>query len=82
MMTDIYNKTLLVVANHFGLGKVDEEDDVFRDLNGDALDIIELVMELEEAFNIAISDDEAEHIRFVKDVCDLVSNKVSINVPV
>lgn len=81
-MTDLYNKTLNLVAEHFGLGIVDEEDDLIHDLNGDALDVIELVMELEEKFNIAISDDEAEHMRFVKDVCDIVAIKVNQNVPV
>ena len=81
-MTDLYSKTLKIVAEHFGLGSVDEEDDLIHDLHGDALDVIELVMELEEEFNIVISDDEAERLRFVKDICDLVTSKVSLNVPV
>ena len=71
-----------LVAEHFGLGKVHEDDDLIQDLNGDALDVIELVMELEEKFNITISDDEAERLRFVKDVYDLVAKKVNLNVPV
>ena len=75
-MADLYNKTLNIVAEHFGLGKVHEDDDLIHDLNGDALDVIELVMELEEKFNITISDDEAEHMRFAKDVYDCVSKKV------
>ena len=66
-MVNIHNKTLNLVAGHFGLGEVDEDDDLIHDLNGDALDIIELVMSLEEQFNIYISDEEAEHIRLVKD---------------
>lgn len=81
-MNDIFNRTLKVVAAHFGVSSVDEEDDILRDLNGDALDVIELVMELEEVFNIAISDDEAERIRFVKDAYDVVVKKVNVNVPV
>ena len=65
-----------LVAAHFGLGKVHEDDDLISDLGGDALDIIELVMELEEKFNIQISDDEAEHMRTVYDVCKCVDSKV------
>lgn len=65
-----------IVAEHFGLGKVHEDDDLIADLNGDALDIIELVMELEEKFNINISDDEAERIRTVSDVYDCVVSKL------
>ncbi len=74
-MNDIYSKTLKLVAEHFGLGKVHEEDDLIHDLNGDALDIIELVMELEESLNIVISDEEAERIRSVKDVAECVRAK-------
>ena len=81
-MNDIYNKTLKIVAEHFGLGKVHEDDDLIHDLNGDALDVIELVMELEEKFNITVSDDEAERLRFVKDVYDCVAEKVGNNVAV
>lgn len=65
-----------LIAEHFGLGKVHEDDDLISDLGGDALDIIELVMLIEEKFNISISDDEAEHMRFVKDVYDCVAKKV------
>ncbi len=65
-----------IIAAHFGLGKVNEDDDLVHDLGGDALDVIELVMELEEKFNITITDDEAEKIRTVEDVCNCVNHKV------
>ena len=39
-----------------------------EDLGADSLDIVELVMALEEEFNIEISDEDAEKIRTVKDV--------------
>ncbi len=68
-----------LVAAHFGLGKVHEDDDLISDLNGDALDVIELVMELEEVFNIQISDDEAEKLRTVHDVIKCVDSKVMID---
>ena len=65
-----------LVADHFGLDTVHEDDDLISDLGGDALDVIELVMMLEEKFNIEISDDEAERMRFVKDVYDCVASKL------
>jgi acyl carrier protein len=71
-----------LVAAHFGLGKVHEDDDLISDLNGDALDVIELVMELEEVFNIQISDDEAEHLRTVYDVCRCVEQKLDKHVTI
>lgn len=66
-----------LVVEHFGLGKVDEDDHLISDLGGDALDIIELVMELEEEFNIQISDIEAERIGTVQDVYNCVADKLT-----
>ena len=69
-----------LVADHFGLDTVHEDDDLIADLNGDALDVIELVMELEEQFNIEISDDEAERMRTVQDVYECVSRKLKVEI--
>ncbi|HBW12463.1 MULTISPECIES: acyl carrier protein [Proteiniclasticum] len=40
----------------------------FEDLGADSLDIVEIVMALEEEFDIEISDDEAEQAKTVGDV--------------
>ena len=42
------------------------------DLGADSLDIVELVMAFEEAFEIEIPDEEAEKIKTVKDAVDYV----------
>lgn len=54
---------------------VDEEDVVpeasfIEDLNADSLDLVELIMTLEEEFNIKISDEDAEKIQTVQDAMD------------
>jgi len=43
--------------------------------HGDDLDVIELVMTLEETFNISITDDEAENLYTVQDVVNCVQTK-------
>ena len=43
------------------------------DLSADSLDIVELVMALEEAFEVVIPDDEAENIKTVQDVINFVN---------
>jgi acyl carrier protein len=43
------------------------------DLGADSLDIVELVMAFEEAFEIEIPDEEAEKIKTVKDAVDYVN---------
>ena len=42
------------------------------DLGADSLDLVELVMALEEVFEIEVSDEDAEKIRKVKDVFDYI----------
>ncbi len=69
-------KVVQIVAEHFGLGKVHEDDNLIMDLGGDALDVIELVMLLEENFNIQISDNEAERMHTVQDVYSCVASKL------
>ena len=42
------------------------------DLGADSLDVVELVMAFEEAFNIEIPDEDAEKIRTVQDAIDYI----------
>ncbi|MCG0278115.1 MAG: acyl carrier protein [Thermanaeromonas sp.] len=65
-MDDIFNKVKSIVAEQLG---VDEEeislDTSFEDLNADSLDIVELIMALEEEFDIEIPDEDAEKLTTV-----------------
>ncbi len=45
-----------------------------EDLGADSLDTVELVMALEEEFEIEIPDDEAEKITTVQSACDYIRN--------
>ena len=59
-----------------------EESEVTRDasfvetLNADSLDIVELIMEFEEKFNIDIPDEQAEKIRTVNDAVKYLETRV------
>lgn len=46
------------------------------DLGADSLDIVELVMSMEEAFNIEIPDDDAEKIQTIGDAVAYVEERV------
>jgi len=48
----------------------------FEDLDADSLDIVELVMALEEEFELEISDQEIESIKTVGDVVKYIESKV------
>ena len=46
------------------------------DLNADSLDIVELIMTLEQEFNLSIPDEEAERIRTVGDAVDFIAKSL------
>ncbi|MGM0653606.1 MAG: acyl carrier protein [Bacillota bacterium] len=48
----------------------------FEDIDADSLDIVELVMALEEEFDLEISDQEIENINSVGDVVKYIESKV------
>ena len=64
------SKIVDIIANQLGVDKeiVTAEANVVDDLGADSLDVVELVMALEEAFDLEIPDEEAEKIRTVKDI--------------
>lgn len=70
---DVYEKVKAIVIDQLG---VDEEEITpttsFQALNADSLDIVELVMALEEEFNLDIADEEVENIRTIADVVKYV----------
>lgn len=48
----------------------------FEEIDADSLDIVELVMALEEEFELEISDQEIENIQTVGDVIKFIESKV------
>lgn len=51
---------------------------ILEDLGADSLDVVELVMAIEEAFDIEISDEEAESMRTIGDVEQYVTERVAV----
>ncbi len=66
-MADINAKVVEIVAERLSVGAdtVKPESSFINDLGADSLDIVELVMEFEEAFDIQIPDEDSESIRTV-----------------
>jgi acyl carrier protein len=78
--TEMQAKVADIIANQLGVDKeiVTPEANVVDDLGADSLDVVELVMALEEAFDLEIPDDEAEKIRTVKDINDYLTKSLSL----
>ena len=79
MSDDISSKVKKIVADHLGIdeAKVSEEASFIDDLGADSLDTVELVMALEEAFDIEIPDEAAEGIATVGDAVKYIEEKQS-----
>jgi len=79
MNPDIFNKVKAIVIEQLDVepGAVKPEASFANDLGADSLDTVELVMALEEAFDIEIPDEVAEQIDTVGKAVDHIEKAVS-----
>jgi acyl carrier protein len=74
-MSSIEKRVKEIVAEQLGVdeSQVTNEASFMDDLGADSLDTVELVMALEEEFDIEISDENAEKIQTVQDAVDYLT---------
>jgi acyl carrier protein len=75
-MSDIATKVKSIIVDKLGVdeNEVTPEASFTNDLGADSLDTVELIMEFEKEFNIAIPDDQAEKISTVGDAIKYIEN--------
>ena len=73
-MSEIESKVKAIIVDKLGVDEADvkPEASFTNDLGADSLDTVELIMELEKAFNITIPDDAAEKIATVGDAIKFI----------
>lgn len=76
-MGDLFEKIKAIIIDQLGADedKVTLNSSFVDDLGADSLDIVELVMALEEEFDMQIPDEEAEKIRTVGDAVKYIQER-------
>jgi acyl carrier protein len=75
-MSDIASRVKAIIVDKLGVdeNEVTPEASFTNDLGADSLDTVELIMEFEKEFNIAIPDDQAEKIGTVGDAIKYIED--------
>jgi acyl carrier protein len=73
----VQSKVIKIIEEQLGVDpdRVKPEASFIDDLGADSLDIVELVMAMEEEFDIEIPDEDAEKLRTVQDVLKYLEGK-------
>lgn len=77
--TPIFEKVKKIVADQLSVESdtINPQSNFANDLGADSLDTVELVMALEEEFDIEIPDEAAEKILTVQEAVNYINNKVA-----
>ena len=73
-VASVYDRVRSIVAERLGVDeeKVTMEAEFIGDLNADSLDLVEVIMAMEQEFNLEIKDEDAENIRTVSDAVQYI----------
>jgi acyl carrier protein len=78
-VASVEERVIEIVCENLGVNKeqVTRSTSFIEDVGADSLDIVELVMELEEEFEITIPDDQAEKIKTVGEAIDYIERELA-----
>ncbi|MBO8155271.1 MAG: acyl carrier protein [Bacillaceae bacterium] len=77
-MADVFDRVKNIIVDRLDVdeAKVTMEASFKDDLEADSLDVVELVMELEDEFDMEISDEDAEKIETVGDAVEYINSRL------
>lgn len=77
-MSTVENHIKEIIIEKLGINKdkVIPQAEIINDLGADSLDVVELIMALEDEFDLDIPDEDAEKLKTVKLIVDYVESKV------
>lgn len=68
-------KKLLAEQLNISADKITENSKVIDDLGADSLDVVEMLMTLEDEFNVTVTDEESVTLKTVGDIVKLIDKK-------
>ena len=73
-MSDIAERVKKIVVEHLGVeaDKVTAEASFIDDLGADSLDVVEMLVTIEDEFNITVEDEEIENIKTIGDLVKFI----------
>lgn len=76
----IFDRVKAVIREQLDVSEeveITEETSMMKDLDADSLDAVEIMMELEDEFEIEIPDEDAEQFKTIGDIVKFVESKIS-----
>lgn len=72
----VFEKVKVIISNQLDVQEdsIQIETDILEDLGADSLDVVELILALEEEFDISIPEEEVENIKTVGDVVSSIES--------
>jgi len=76
---NVEKKIKQIIAEQLGISEeeINPEASFIEELGADSLDIVELIMAMEEEFEMEISDEDAEKMLSVQDAIDYVKKRIA-----
>lgn len=74
-MADSKIRSLIAEQLNKKIEEVTDDKEIVKDLGADSLDVIEMLMSLEEEYNITVPEEEVVNIKTVGDIIKLIETK-------
>ncbi len=77
---NVFEKVRDIIAEHLEIEEVETikpETSLMKDLEADSLDAVEVMMDIEDEFEIEIPDEDAEKFKNIKDIVAYVESKIA-----
>lgn len=72
----VYEKVVEIIKNQFDIDEVKPETNLNENLGSDSIGLLELVMEIEEEFDLEIDDTQLGDIKTVQDIVDSIEEAI------